>query len=235
MLLGAAVDLLRERAERTGDDVVSAALAHVRFTQVAERATTLVRRACGDPEAPAVTTGAIYNLWPNQADFQVELLLHVAEVQSRLVPGLDESVRRFEDAAARSVPVAEVVRGLVREVFRHYGTDPLFRVELGFLIGARDPRVQRALARRREVFSAGADQAWQALLDAYQLQLRPPLRLRDLTDAVAGCLVGAVVLGFAVERDVPGVPEVPDVAEVPVPESAARAALAVFEAFTCAP
>jgi AcrR family transcriptional regulator len=197
LLLHAAVDLLRERAEQVGDDVVAAALAHVRFAQVAERATALVRSDSAGPDAPAVTTGAIYNLWPNQPDFQVDLLLHVAELQAALDPGLGESVHRFRAAAAACVPLEDVLRELAELVYRHYRDDALFRVELSFLIGVRDPRVHRALARRREAFSAVADQAWQGLLDAYGLRLRAPWRIRDLTEAVASCLIGSVVLAFA--------------------------------------
>lgn len=224
LLLRAAVDVLRERAEQAGDHVVAAALAHVRFTQVAERATALVRSTTG-PRAASVTTGAIYNLWPNHEDFQVDLLLHVADLQAQLVPGLDETVPRFRDAAARSVPVWEVLRELVEDVHRHYGNDPIFRVELGFLIGAHDPRVQHALTRRFEAFAAAADRVWQALLDAYRLRLREPFGIRDLTTAMASVLVGATVLAFADSR------ALADPAREPGWSLTFRTASAVFERF----
>ena len=194
LLLRSAVELLRERAGQSGDDAVAAALAHVRFTQVAERATALVRAETRDPKAPAVTTGAIYNLWPNQVDFQVELLLHVAELQATFVPGLADGAPRFRAAAEASVPLEEVVGGLVEEVYRHSRADPLFRIELAFLVGACDPRVERALRRRHDVFAAGADVAWQGMLDAYGLRPRPPYTIRDLTTVVAAQIIGATVL-----------------------------------------
>jgi len=197
LLLRAAVDLLRDRAGQAGDHVVAAALAHVRFSQVAERATALVRSRADGAGAPAVTTGAIYNLWPNQADFQVDLLLHIAELQATLVPGVEESVLRFSEARKRSVPLDDVLRQLTDEVDRHYRQDPIFRIELGFLIGVHDPRVQHALAHRQEAFTASAERAWQSLLDIYDLQLRHPYRIRDLTTAVASCLIGSAVLSFA--------------------------------------
>lgn len=224
LLLAAAVDLLRERAEQAGDDVVAAALAHVRFTEVAERATARVRAE--DAASPGVTTGALYNLWPSQLDFQVDLLLHVAELQSALVPGLPDSTLMFQEARRRCVPVADVVRTVAEAVCRHYRQDPLFRIELGFLIGANDPRVQQALARRNEAFSAEADQAWQALLDCYRLRLRPPYRIRDLTTAIAASLIGSVVLHVAEPgtlADPPGEPGW---------SLASRSAVALFEALT---
>jgi hypothetical protein len=225
LLLRAAVDLLRERADQAGDHVVAAALAHVRFTEVAERATALVRSDADDPQARAVTTGAIYNLWATQVDFQVDLLLHIADLQATSVPGVQESALRFGQARERSVPLGEVLRELVDELERHYRQDPIFRIELGFLIGACDPRVQAALAHRQEVSFASADGAWQSLLDAYGLRLRSPHRIRDLTTAAASCLIGFTVLSFA---DPPGRADSSDQEW----SLTAHTVKAVFEAFT---
>jgi hypothetical protein len=58
LMLAAAVDLLRERAQASGDEVLAAALAHVRLSQVAERATAMVREQTGDA-APGSTPGRI--------------------------------------------------------------------------------------------------------------------------------------------------------------------------------
>lgn len=225
LLLRAAVDLLRERADQAGDQVVAAALAHVRFTEVAERATVLVRSDASDPQARAVTTGAIYNLWATQVDFQVDLLLHIADLQATLVPGVQESAVRFRQARDRSVPLGEVLRELVDELERHYRQDPIFRIELGFLIGACDPRVQRALAHRQEASFASTDRAWQTLLDTYELRLRSSFRIRDLTTAAASCLIGFTVLSFA---EPPGRSD-PNDDEWSL---TARTLKAVFEAFT---
>lgn len=183
LVLAAALDLVRERATTAGDDVVAAALAHVRLTDVAARA--------------GVTTGALYQLWPGQADFQAELVLHVAEVQSRLVPGLPESRAAFARARADGVPFEEVLRDAMEQVRRHYLADPLFRVELGFLPSATDPRVREAIAHRSEVFLGTAEQAWTAMLDAYDLRVRAPWTVRHLTVAVAAQLTGSVVLAWA--------------------------------------
>ncbi|HEY6798424.1 MAG TPA: hypothetical protein VI248_27410 [Kineosporiaceae bacterium] len=238
LLLRAGVDLLRDRAGEAGDSVVAVALAHVRFTQVAERATVLVRAESGDPDTPAVTTGALYNLWPNQTDFQADLLFHVAELQSALVPDLAESTVRFRQASARSEPLDAVLAELVDQVHRHYREDAIFRIELGFLISACDRRVQQALAHRHEAFAAGADRAWQALLDAYGRRLRPPYRIRHLTNAVAACLIGAVVLWYADPAcvadpaDPAGRDAAPDPGGQPGRSLTARAVQALFDALT---
>ena len=79
LMLQAAVEMICERAEMSGDDIVASALSHVRLTQVAQRATGLVRARTGNLDAAAITTGALYQVWPSQADFQADLLFHIAD------------------------------------------------------------------------------------------------------------------------------------------------------------
>lgn len=197
LMLRAAVDLIRERAEASGDEVLAAALSHLRLTQVAERATAIVRQQTSDDRATAITTGAIYQQWPSQAEFQIDLLFHIADLQSALVPGLAESVVQFRRAASEGVPVETVLVRLMEEVHRHYREDPLFRVELSFLLGAGDARLRAAIAHRQATFYDVADRAWQALLDTYGLRMRHPFVVRDLTRAMAAQVVGSVVVWFA--------------------------------------
>lgn len=197
LMLRAAVDLIRERAQAEGDDVLAAALAYVRLTQVAERATAIVRMETGDRQAKAITTGAIYQQWPSQADFQVDVLFHLADLQARLSPGLPESVQRFAEARAADVPFEDVVRATMEEVHRHYREDPLFRVEFSLLLGATDPRLRAAIAHRQSRFYESADQAWQGLLDVYAMRMRTPFSIRDLSRAVAAQIAGSVVVWFA--------------------------------------
>jgi AcrR family transcriptional regulator len=197
LMLRAAVELIRERAQASGDEVLAAALSHLRLTQVAQRATAIVREETRDDGATAITTGAIYQQWPSQADFQIDLLFHIADLQATLVPGLAESVANFEEAASEDLPLETVLMRLMEEVHRHYREDPLFRVELSFLLGAGDPRLRAAIAHRQATFYETADPAWQALLDTYGLQVKHPFAIRDLTRAMAAQIAGAVVVWFA--------------------------------------
>jgi hypothetical protein len=226
LMLDAAVDMICERTQEAGDDVVAAALSHVRLTQVAQRATGLVRARTGNLEATAITTGAIYQIWPSQVDFQADLLFHIADRQATLVPDLAQSIQRFEHSSAQSVPLEEVLRRTMEEAHRHYREDPLFRVELGFLISVCDPRVRAAVAHRQSAFKATADRAWQSLIDSYGLRLRPPLRIRDLTNAVAAQISGSVIIWFADEESL----------DDPAGEDgwslASRVILAIFRQFT---
>lgn len=226
LMLRAAVDLLRERARASGDEVLAAALAHLRLTQVAERATAIVRENTGDRSAKAITTGAIYQQWSSQAEFQVDLLFHIADLQARLVPGLAESMARFRAAQAEALPIEALLIRLMEEVHRHYREDPLFRVELGFLLGAGDERLRAAIAHRQTAFYDDADRAWQALLDSYGRSMREPFSIRDLTRAMAAQIVGSVVIWFAD----------PDVLRDPLGEEGAslmsRAMVAIFNQLT---
>jgi hypothetical protein len=226
-MLRAAVDLLRERAQASGDEVLAAALAHLRLTQVADRATALVREQTGDQGAKAITTGAIYQQWPSQAEFQIDLLFHVADLQATLVPGLTESLEQFRRAQAEELPIETLLTRLMEEVHSHYRQDPLFRVELSFLLGTGDPRLRAAIAHRQSRFYDVADRAWQALLDTYGLQMRAPFEIRDLTRTMAAHIAGSVVIWFAD----------PDVLRDPLGEEGAslmsRAMVAIFDQLTC--
>ncbi len=225
-MLRAATDLIRERALSSGDDVVASALAHVRLTQVAERATQIVRSETGDQKAKAITTGALYQQWPTQADFQIDLLFHVADLQSALVPGLPESLKRFRDASTSGMPLEKVLMATMEEVHRHYRDDPMYRVELSFLIGAIDPRVRAALTHRQEAFYVSVDEAYRGLLHAYHRRMRPPFTVRDLSRVISSQIAGSVVTWYAD----------PALLDDPLGEANAslmsRSILALFERFT---
>lgn len=138
LMPSAAADVIRDRAEQAGDEVVASALSHIRLTHVAER------------------------------------------------------VPRFHDASAHAVPLEEMLRRTMEEVLRHYSEDPLFRVQLSFLISTGDERVRSALAHLQSSFTVAADQgvagAPRRLRAAYPRAVpgAPPVQRRRRPDRPVG-------------------------------------------------
>jgi hypothetical protein len=133
---------------------------------------------------------------------------------------------RFEMASAAEMPVEAVLCQTMEEVHRHYREDPMYRVEMSMLLGACDPRLRAAFAHRMASFYVTADQAWQGLLDAYALRIRPPFTIRHLSRAVAAQIAGPVVIWF----------QDPEILDDPLDEPGrslmSRTVLAVFERLT---
>lgn len=68
LMLRAATKLAAAYTDEASDSAVSAALAHIRLTDLAAKATELVRKETGETDSLPITTGAIYQVWPSQAD-----------------------------------------------------------------------------------------------------------------------------------------------------------------------
>jgi len=190
LMLAAATKVVCAAALDDSDDAAAAALAHVRVKQVAQAATRMERDRLGEEDIPPITIGSVYQIWSTQADFQADLLVHLAERFAVLVPGVQESIDRFGAAVAEGVPVTEMVRQVLGENHRFTRSHPLFRVILTFYASAANPRVREALERLDEAFTGAADTAWQGLLDAYGLRMRPPYQVRQLTVSIAALLNG---------------------------------------------
>jgi hypothetical protein len=136
------------------------------------------------------------------------------------------AVERDRLPTTDALPIETLLMRLMGEVHRHYRQDPLFRVELSFLLGTGDPRLLAALAHRQATFYEAADQAWQALLDTYGRSMREPFAVRDLSRVMAAQVVGSVVIWFSD----------PDILRDPLGEEGAslmsRAMVAIFNQLT---
>jgi hypothetical protein len=226
LMLAAATEVVCAAALDDSDDAAAAALSHIRVKQVVQAATRLERERLDETDIPPITIGSVYQIWSTQADFQADLLVHLAEKHAVLVPGVQESLDRFGAAVAEGVPVAEMVRQVLSENHRFTRSHPLFRVILTFYASAANPRVREALERLDERFTAAADAAWQGLLDAYRLRMRPPYEVRHLTVSIAALLNGFHI--FSIVR-----PEsLGDPAGDPRWNLVTRTAVALFEQLT---
>jgi len=196
LLLAAATEVVCAAASDSGEEAAAAALAHVRVKQVVQAATRLERERSGQRDIPPITIGSAYQIWSTQSEFQADLLVHLAEEFAVLVPGVPESLGRFQQAAAQDVPVTEMVRQVLRENHEYTRGQPLFRVILTFYASAANPRVRQALERLDEAFIAAACAAWQGLLDAYRLRMRRPYEIQHLTVSIAALLNGFHILSI---------------------------------------
>jgi hypothetical protein len=195
LMLRAATNLVCATVQKARDDPPSAALAHVRLTDVAAEATRIVRTelAAGTGEfgaASTITTGAIYQVWPSQADFQVDLLFHIAELYASSDSVIDELPPMIAAVAASGQPAAEALRVIIERSFRYTRSSALFYTSLCFYKHSANERVNQAMRRCTQAFVEGIRPVWQLLLDAYDLQVRPPYTVDNLAITVGALIEG---------------------------------------------
>jgi hypothetical protein len=226
LMLHAATELACARVQDTDEEAIAAALAHIRLTDVAAHATRIMREQTGDQDAAAITTGAIYQVWPTQAEFQAELLFHIAELDAVLVPGRENEAESAAVYAAAGKPVGEALCATIERAFAYTRDNPVYYVFLSFYIRSGNPRVRQALHQSYASFAPAAREAWQAMLDAYQLKIRGPHTIDDLATAMT-----ALIEGFALRWVAD-----PDSISSPASERdfslVSSTALSLFEQFT---
>ncbi len=197
LMLRAATELVCEGICDTSDASVSAVLAYVQLTEVAARATAIVRAEIQadslDHEIAAITTGAIYQVWPNQGDFQADLLFHIAELDAAFGPVIDEVAGIVRDGVASGAPLPDVFAALLERSFRHTRDSEVFYASLGFYSRSGNARVRAAFGHGDEEFTAAIRPVWQALLDGYGLRLRAPYTVDDLAISIAVTIEGAAL------------------------------------------
>jgi hypothetical protein len=134
-----------------------------------------------------MTIGALYQIWPTQPDFQADLVLHVAKLESAVVPhpaGIAELV-------ASGTSSDEIVHRTLTASVEHMRHDPLALIQMAFYAHVGNPKVRSALATGYQTFHAQVTPAWSELLAACGRTVRPPYTIDDLATTIA-----AVVEGF---------------------------------------
>ena len=195
LMLRAATNIVCRAVTEAADDAPSAALAHVRLTDVAAEATRIVRGeltsgADGFAGAATITTGAIYQVWATQADFQVDLLFHIADLDATSGSLMDELSPMIAEAAANGAPLDEVLRTTIARSFEYTRQSALFYTSLCFYRHSANERVKQAMRRCTSAFVEGIGPVWQQLLDAYDLQVRPPYSVDQLAVAIGALIEG---------------------------------------------
>lgn len=192
LMLAAGTATVAASTRDSSDAAIAAALAHVKVARVVDEATRMVREQTGDPNAPAVTIGSIYQLWPTQADFQAELLLHIAKAQAAMGrPGLEECKEKFGKARDRGVSATDLLRRILTDNFGSMHNAPIYRVVLTFYGSANNPQVREALALLHGSIFDGFGIAAEALLDTYELRMRQPYEIQHLVMSITALMDGS--------------------------------------------
>ncbi|MDV3125985.1 hypothetical protein M1247_13740 [Mycobacterium sp. 21AC1] len=174
-------------------------------------------------ETVQLTTGAFYQIWPSQAEFQRELLTHVMDQIA--VPGGDEITTLVFHLVAERTDVDEIFRRLADEDFRLTRESPELFLAIG--LGALAPAdlVHDAQRGANEQYVASMGRVLNGLLTYAHRRLRPGRTIEDLIWAIEALSIGYLLRS----RTDPDVPERVD----PDGWSArASAFLGVVEAFT---
>jgi hypothetical protein len=209
-MLRAATELVCEGINDASDAAVAAALAHVQLTEVAARATRMVEaelaaRAPGPGSVPdgdaaqardgaPITTGAIYQVWPTQAEFQADLVCYIGELDAAYEPAIAAAAQIVADGVAAGQPAEQTLARLVGWSYERTRESPTFYVSLGFFLRSGNARVREVLAHGDQAFATAIRPVWQAMLDGYGLRMRPPYTVEDLAVAVS-----TLIEGFALQ------------------------------------
>jgi hypothetical protein len=158
-MLRAATELVCEGISDSSDAAVAAALAHVQLTEVAARATRIVAAELAAGAVPGggsvpdgdagpardvapITTGAIYQVWPTQAEFQADLLFYIGELDAAYEPAIAAVAEIVAAGVAAGQPAELTLAQLVGWSYERTRESPAFYVSLGFFLSSGNARVR---------------------------------------------------------------------------------------------
>ncbi|MYS80348.1 hypothetical protein [Embleya scabrispora] len=194
LLLAAAANLAIERTRPTASSPHNP-LADIRMADV------LVEVNRRNPDGRKLTTGAFYQIWSDQAAFQLELMRHVMDKIA--TPG----ARQIEALAFGLVADGEAAEEIFRQIseadFRWTSASPELYLALG--LGALAPvdMVRDAQAGANERYVDETDHLLSVLLRYARRRLRPDRTMEDLIWAVEALSVGYLLRS----RTHPAIPE----------------------------
>ena len=220
LLLEAAVRLVMTRIG--GDSAVPVnPLADVLITDVLDEANSALRAA--DPGARTMTTGAAYNIWPAQADFQADLLSRVLEEAA--TPGIERVRAATLNGLARQLPWRTVLADTIEVDYRESFDEPSMFLMIGLaaLAAPGDVVAGERLANERYVADTGELLA--AIVRYAGRRFRAGRTIEDLVWAIEALEVG-YLLRMRVD---PAIPLRPDTDGV---SALSAAAAGIVEAFT---
>ncbi|MBZ4019934.1 hypothetical protein [Streptomyces purpurogeneiscleroticus] len=230
LMLEAGVELVRRHAADSSDQALAGPLAHIRLTEVARLATEIAAdRQPGVGPAQPITTGAIYPLWPTQADYQTELMFHLLGPDA--YPEDRDAVAELLALADTTAPVESILTTVAAGYLERARANPLTYVYLTFYVLGEHPKVREAAQGGYRQLGIGYAAALERLLAR---EGRRPAPGRTVADFVVALL--AVLEGFCLRARVdpgPGTPPPDDPApHAPLPELLGATLTALWNSFT---
>lgn len=191
-------------------------LAHIRVKDVVNEAA----RA----EGFLVTTGALYNIWDSQHDYQRDLMFHILQEGSD--PSAQRVLRLAGKLFARRLPAEVAFAQLADESFRLDAGSQIGRASTAFESYVSVPEIREAFRAAHAVRLENGSQLYPLLLDYVGMRIRKPYTLDQLVTAI-----DALSDGLQSKREI-----VPELFEVRGDAQSifARASAAIFYAF-CEP
>jgi AcrR family transcriptional regulator len=155
-------------------------LAHIRVRDV-------VREASRPQEVP-VTTGALYNLWPNQRAFQVDLMFYI--LREGAFPSAEPILALASEMFAQRLPPELIGERLADESFRIDAASPVARAATAFAALAAVPSVREALRAAHISLLESGRKLYSQLLTYSGLRIREPYTLDQLITVIAALNAG---------------------------------------------
>lgn len=212
--------LLSERVAADAECPVNP-LADVLVTEVLEEANRVL--VAVDPAAREMTTGAAYNIWPAQADFQMDLMARVLDAAA--TPGIELVRSTALSALARQLPWQEVLAEAIEVDFSESFDEPAMFLMIGVAALAAPADVTTGERRANERYVAATVELLSAVVEYSGRRLRSGRTIEDLVWAIEALEAGLLLR----MRRAPEIPLRKDAQGFSV---LAAAAVGVVEAFT---
>jgi hypothetical protein len=220
LLLEAAVRLVMNRIVGDGSAPVNP-LADVLITDVLEEANRALRAA--DPGARTMTTGAAYNIWPAQADFQTDLLSRVLDAAA--TPGIDRVRAATLNGLARQLPWRAVLADTIEVDYRESFDEPSMFLMIGLAALAAPGDVAAGEQRANERYVAETGELLAAITRYAGRRLRAGRSIDDMVWAIEALEIG-YLLRMRIDPEIPLRPDADGTSAL------AAAAAGIVEAFT---
>jgi hypothetical protein len=185
LLLDAAVRVVLARSNGA-DSASTNPLAGVRITDALEEVNRELLEH--DPSATPMTTGAAYNIWPAQEDFQLSLLDHILTGSS--VPGIDRVEAALAAGIANSLDWSDLVAMCFGADFDISFAEPTMFVMIGLLALGTPHHIVETNAEPNKEYVQITSSLLERILDYGNRRMVTGRSMEDLVWAIEAIEVG---------------------------------------------